>query len=1231
MNNKLEKDEQLFWENYLENIDVKNILYTESKESGFEKVTLVLDESLIVKIKNSIDKNKRSLDSLIYASWAVVVSKYTYNSSVIFGVALPESGNILPLKANFKADSKISEVESLIIKDLENIEKYKETKLEDILELYGYDNNLFNNIVSINSLTEDKYDLNINIKETKGIELSACYNLKYFNKEFVEQLLLHFKNIIDMVVSNEDLKFNDCCFLEDYEVNKLINEFNNKKFDFSNSETIYHLVEKHAIDTPDKVALVCRDKKVTYRELNNTVNQLAHVLVKKGLGKEDIVCLAIERSIFMAEAILALWKVGAAYIPLDINYPMERIDKIFNNSKSKYILIKDDFADNLVNIKKDNILVQEYLEQEMESESNENLNLEFDINSLAYVIYTSGSTGEPKGAMIEHLGMMNHIYSKINDINITADSVISQNSSQCFDISVWQYFASLASGGKVVIIPNDIVLDTEKFIKEIINNKVSILEIVPVYLASILDMVEEERSELNLEYVLVTGEMLKSNLVEKWFSIYPNIKMVNAYGPTEASDDITHYIMDSYPGKNNIPIGKTIQNLNIYVVDKAMNLCPVGAIGHICVSGIGVGRGYLNDAERTNKVFLKDKFIEDKEVRMYMTGDLGRWLEDGTLETLGRIDNQVKVNGFRIEIGEIENTLINYDKISETVVLIKQKAGSSKYLSAYYTAKDHVEEKDLKKYLENNLPSYMIPREFNELDEFPLLPSGKINRKAVAQLDNKESNNKKYCQSEMELKVEKLWKEVLEGYDEPILLDDDFFQIGGNSLKVTRVLSKVLKEFNVQLSIKDFFEMPTIEALCKKILLADKTGYVDIPVLEKKEYYELSYYQKRLWFIFCLNPDSSVWNMAGNFEVSCKGDFEKVKDIAKKIIKILSDRHYGLRTGFKTVEGEPVQYILDEIELPLETLDISSLDEEAKKEKKHSIFEEEANTPFDLTKAPVFRTKIIKLGNNKYEVIFNLHHIISDGWSMEILKDEFFYLFDKLSKGEEPVLEPLKIQYKDFAAWHNKILKDESVKKEAHAYWKEKLGGDIPETKIGSIQDESVDYNLGQMYNCFIDNELMEKLKLLARRNNTTLFTVLFSTYNLLVAYFTGQTKVLCGTPAAGREHLLTQDIVGFFINPIPVITEIRFDEDYESYIRRMEEEIRQALNYQNYPIELALDDLKINFPDINIYFDMLTYRNDERKTLIENFEPYYDSTLIYAKYDLYVLVTEYKNGIHML
>ncbi|HLP57698.1 MAG TPA: amino acid adenylation domain-containing protein, partial [Candidatus Deferrimicrobium sp.] len=489
-------------------------------------------------------------------------------------------------------------------------------------------------------------------KHDGGIDLFIKYNTGYYTPDQVAQLGRHYLNILASMLENLDRPVHTVEMLSPGDKEQLTAGFMGEEIAYrGEEETFLFYFEGRVEQTPQAPALVCETAALSYRELNERANRLARCLLKEVfLAADDLVSIVMERSEKMVESILAVWKCGAAYVPVDPSYPGDRIETIIKDSGAKLIIsetgiIPPKLERTLAAVTK--IIYLDKIEEIRLNEDNANLCIPVLGRDLAYVIYTSGSTGKPKGVMIEQRGMMNHLHAKIAGIQIDSNSVIAQNASHCFDISLWQFFAALLKGGRTVIYPNRAVLNPGAFIKQLGEHGVNILEVVPSYLSVMLDLIEDQKTGhkfSRLNYLLVTGESVKPGLVKRWFEKFPGIKMVNAYGPTEASDDITHFIMDRYPGAGigSIPIGRTLRNFRIYIVDPRMKLCPPGVKGEICVSGIGVGRGYLNDVKKTTDAFSEDPFREERGVRMYRTGDIGRYLPDGNIEFFGRKDYQVK-------------------------------------------------------------------------------------------------------------------------------------------------------------------------------------------------------------------------------------------------------------------------------------------------------------------------------------------------------------------------------------------------------------------------------------------------------------------------------------------------------------------------------------------------------------------------------------------------------------
>ncbi|MCU0289652.1 MAG: amino acid adenylation domain-containing protein, partial [Acidobacteria bacterium] len=565
------------------------------------------------------------------------------------------------------------------------------------------------------------FDLSFHAFESDNIlKFSWHYSTALFKRETILRFTNYFHVLVAQLLANPDTPLAEIEIISTQDKNRILYEFNNTETDCPEHKTIRQLFAEQVTKTPDRIAVSSHGRlrrtrtntdnnvMMSYRQLDEQSNQLAGLLIEKGALTDTIIGIIMERSVEMVISILAAWKSGAAYLPIDPQYPQERIDYMLKDSNAAILLTDEKKTGNcqcsIVNCQLPMSETRAALQHS---------------HHLAYVIYTSGSTGKPKGVMVEHPGMLNHIYAKIKDLNLDKQSIIAQNASHCFDISVWQFFAALVVGGKTVIYNQDIVMDTGKFLSQVYNDRITILEMVPSYLSLFIDTLDGEDTlysncNWSLKYLLTTGEVIKPTLVNRCFEKFKNIKVVNAYGPTEASDDITHFIMAEPQGTSTIPIGTPLQNFKIYICDQGMKLCPIGVKGEILVSGIGVGRGYLNNTHKTHECFIKDPFRKAGGVRLYKTGDIGRYLEDGRIEFLGRSDTQVKIRGFRIEISEIEMSLLEHNMVKETAAVVRQDEKGIHYLCAYIVPHigSEFQPDHLRQYLEEKLPEYMVPKAF---------------------------------------------------------------------------------------------------------------------------------------------------------------------------------------------------------------------------------------------------------------------------------------------------------------------------------------------------------------------------------------------------------------------------------------------------------------------------------------------------------------------------------------
>jgi amino acid adenylation domain-containing protein len=647
----------------------------------------------------------------------------------------------------------------------------------------------------------------------------------------LQRIAALYNRILEAFISTPTKLLNQTEYLGDEEKQKILYEFNGPQAAVP-SGSIASIIQNHALTQPNAVAVKYNDASITYRQLNENSNRMARFMKQHAsLKPDDIVAIITERNDNFISNVLAVWKAGAAYLPIDPEDPIERINTIIADARPALVI-----TDNAAIHEAITSIFIPAIHDQLQLQDASDLEQSFTDNDLAYVIYTSGSTGVPKGAMVEHIGMLNHLYAKVNDLKIGKQSVIAQNASQCFDISVWQSFAALVTGGTTVVYDKNTILNPSRFINMVEEDEVSLLELVPSYLFMLMELIESGQVSKpafsKLQFMILTGEALKHPLLEKWFRHYASIPVMNAYGPTEASDDITHCIMQSLPANINVPVGKPVQNFNIYIVNDELQLCPLGVKGEIVVSGLGVGRGYLNNPAKTQAVFMEDPFFKGR--RMYKTGDLGRMLDDGNIEFFGRKDYQLKIKGFRIELEEIEVNLNLCPEIKEGVIIDKKDEQGEPYLVAYYTADNEAE---IKPFLRERLPHYMIPSYFVRLDKLPLTPNGKIDRKALKQYEITGGASQEHIEptTELEKELVELWKEMFN--KEKISTTDNFFELGGDSFKAIRLVSKSNK-----FSVPDLYAHPTIGELARFMLTNtnDSNSLLSL-MLDVKEHAELSF------------------------------------------------------------------------------------------------------------------------------------------------------------------------------------------------------------------------------------------------------------------------------------------------------------------------------------------------------------------------------------------------------
>ena len=966
-----------------------------------------------------------------------------------------------------------------------------------------------------------KFDLSLELKEREG-ELKGAieYATDLFSREFVEQIAKDFKKLLFQVVKDSKKPIREYSLVKEDNFTLEIKE---------PKTTLHKEIEKEVEKQGDKEAIRFEGESLSYRELNSRANRVANYLIEKGIEIEDIVALRLDRSFEMIVGILGVLKAGGAYLPMDIEYPEERVEYILENSKAKEVLTKEKIRE----ISKDSRYSVKNPDREVK-ESN-----------LAYVIYTSGSTGKPKGVGVEHKGAVNRIEWQIREMSIDSSDRILQKTPYTFDVSVWELLLPLMCGAVEVIAKPKGHKDS-RYISEIIEKeKITTIHFVP----SMLSVINEEplfiKNSKNLKRVVCSGEALPLKLVREYYKLH-STPIYNLYGPTEASIDVSYYLCPKdTTNLETIPIGKAIDNIRLHILDSNLNRVPKGVVGELYIEGIGVAREYINNPELT-----KNSFITHRGKRLYKSGDLVKELSDGNIEYIGRNDNQIKLRGLRIDLGEIESQLQNIEEIKESVVVLKDDN-----LIAYITTKsENIKVEEIKEELSRYLTDYMIPTHIEIIDVMPLTPNGKADRKALKNREIELKSKREFVapRDKTEEKLSNIFKELLEV--ERVGVYDDFFELGGHSLLATQLVSKIRSVFGVEVALKDIFRYSDIVGI-KELIQNSKTSL--LPKIKKyrdKSNIPLSYSQERLWFLDKFeNGESNSYSMPILLKVTGNIDFDRVKSVFREIV----ERHEILRTNFRGF-----QYIHTEPNFEFKEIEI-------KENQRDRVVQELISTPFDLENGSLFRVYILKIDSKNSYIFINMHHIISDGWSLEVLVKEFQTLYSNKK------LKPLEIQYGDFAIWQRENLSGK-VLEEKLDFFREELRDIEPLNLPTTYKRPPILSHRGDRVKFKIDSNITAKLNSISRRYNATLFMTLISAFGLLLNRYTHDKSIVIGSPVANRNYLELEELIGFFVNSLPIKIDIEDSITFSQLLKNSKEKITELFNYQDVPFEKIVEALNI-------------------------------------------------------
>lgn len=1006
--------------------------------------------------------------------------------------------------------------------------------------------------------TSSKLDMTLRIFEKKGSHTFYLdYRTDLFKKETIERFISYYKNILKTVINDIDVRLSEIIILPDEEYKVLTEDYNNTGLNYEKETDLVTLFEQQAQKNPDRIAVCCGEDKLTYEELNKQSNKIAHYLISEGIVPGNIVGLLFERSVNMIVSIIGVLKTGAGYLPIDPSLPEQRISYMLNQSRSAFLLTQSKFLERFIAY----LPAQTFDSSKISQQNCNNVCVQIHPTDIAYCIFTSGSSGKPKGVMMNHRSVINLVKGLEEKVYKSYENKILKIAllaSFSFDASVQQIYGCLLQGHSLYIIDDESRGDGFMLKSFFRTKDIDLSDGTPTHLRLVADTLEHDKSLGKLSSWILAGETLPKELVNKFYSLAEEqVQLYNFYGPTETCVDSTYYQinkerLEDYPF---IPIGKPLPNERIYIVDKYGNLVPTGVIGELCIAGDGLAQYYVGDENASSLKFRRDWV--DNEERVYLTGDMARWLPDGNLEYCGRIDDQIKLRGYRIELSEIEQQLNKFREIRHSVVEVKE-LNDEKYLVAYYESSTEYRVADLRHHLSLYLPDYMVPSYYVQIEKLPFNSNGKIDKNALPNYERHIEDDYIAPRTETEKKLVKIWEEVLKIDSSLIGSNSNFFDLGGQSLKLVFLANRIREKFKVSMSLARLINNKSLQELAKDIEAGLQEDYSKILKAEKMNSYPLSSTQKKFYLLNQLNKNTTAYNQPQAFLFKGIIDKDKLTHTFNEIFA----RHEILRVYFKLEDDSPVQSIREKISFEIELLNSDI----------HNIPDviSEFIRPFDLESAPLIRIGLIRINEDEHILITDRHHIISDGVSLKIFIQEVISLY----KGEK--LSPVDLQYKDYAVWQENKMFSKNLESQKE-YWQELFSTppSILQLETNYKRPSIITYN-GAGINFEIETEQTKKLNDLAKSLNTTLFTVVLGVFKIMLYKLTDQKDLIIGTPVSGRRHTDLENMLGAFINVLPLRNYIDHKEKVHTFLERINQTTIKGLENQDYPYEKLVDDLDI-------------------------------------------------------
>lgn len=1186
--------------------------------------------------------------SFLSAVFKTLVYRYTKETDILAG--MPVSGRIYPelhsqigyyvnmvvLRTNLQQASSFRQLAKQIEQNMHEAYEHQEYPFDKLMDdlsvrhdasrsplfdlMINYDKKstlLFDTVApKTPPMAVSKFDLEADfIEYSDGLLIGFTYNKALFSMERMERLAQHFECLMLAAIQDPGASLTSLNYLPQEE-RSLIESFNYTDAWYPYEKTVVDMFEQQASHTPDALALEFENVALSYERFNEQVNRAAHYLrevhhIKAG----DKIGVMLDRSERMVLAIYAVLKAGAAYVPIDPAYPLQRKMYMVDDSEVK-LVISDELPAGM------EVCCISWASIPFEQYSPANPPVVNAPEDIAYMIYTSGSTGNPKGVLIQHHSLTNLCQWYADFLYKPADRPLRTmlNGTISFDASIELLFPPLLNGSSIKIVSQAVKENTDELLRQIQESGIEVLDLIPSHMHMLLQEAQAAGiSPATVQYVITGGELLQQETCDLFFSVMPGASIVNGYGPTEACVDTTYCLLDIGTGAKPNCIGVPLPNMRVHILDAAQKESGIGIWGELFIAGAGLATGYWKREELTN-----EKFIQHAQFgRIYRSGDIARWNENGEIEFQGRADTQVKIRGFRIEMGEIEAAMQSFASVVEAVAIINEN-GQDKKIAAVIVWREGKEQvQALRMHLAQHLPKYMVPEQFINVERIPRMGSGKLDRRALEQQEvgkpTAAATSYTGVQSTTEERLLKIWAELLDTRN--IDVTDNFFELGGHSLKAMRMVSRISREFDIRISVKEIFQHHTIQKLARHIERQLNSGaYQPIESAPAADFYPLSPGQRSLWLAVQGNEAQTLYNMVSGYQWLQPID----KDIYERSWNQLLQRHEILRTVFVLHQGAVWQRVLElrDMESSLEFIDCTNLSESERSAVIEKLLSAAQHHVYDLSCGPLLQLKMVKCGAQHYEMILGIHHIISDAWSLQVMQQELGAIYQSLKAGNASPLADLRIQYKDFACWQNSVLP------QSHKdYWLKQFNGGVtvPELPADRLRGPKRNYKGHEIVHSLSD-KLLQSLQVVAGQQQCSLYTVLVAAVHLLVYKYTGEKNIITGIPSAGREQEELETQLGYYINTLAISSNLTSGDTLREFLLTVKRNLLDAYAHQSYPFDRLVEELGLgNGHSRNPLFDVMVNFEHRDATLDETI---YREQDVVSRFDLSIHFTRYANGI---